>query len=112
MCGTRSKSKLLVDMAIFIEKAIRGGLRQISNRYGKANNRYMGVDYNKDERDSYLMYFDVNNLYGHAMSQALPTGDFEWMTEVIDADTISEDEIAPGEEEEEFHKYGCRRKKS
>ncbi|KAL7304813.1 hypothetical protein TKK_0003036 [Trichogramma kaykai] len=100
-----------IDMAIFIEKAIRGGLCQISNRYGKANNRYMGADYNKDERDSYLLYFDVNNLYGHAMSQALPTGDFEWMTEVIDADTISEDEIAASEEEEEFHKYGCRRKK-
>ncbi|KAL7307441.1 hypothetical protein TKK_0000620 [Trichogramma kaykai] len=100
-----------VDMAIFIEKAIRGGLCQISNRFGKANNRYMGADYNKDERDSYLMYFDVNNLYGHAMSQALPTGNFEWMTEVIDADTISEDEIAASEEEEEFHKYGCRRKK-
>ena len=27
------------------------------------------------------MYLDANNLYGWAMSQYLPTGDFKWMTD-------------------------------
>ena len=28
----------------------------------------------------YIMYLDTNNLYGWAMSQYLPTGNFRWMT--------------------------------
>ena len=29
----------------------------------------------------YIMYLDANNLYGWAMSQYLPTGNFKWMTD-------------------------------
>ena len=36
-------------------------------------------DYNPDEASTYLMYLDANNLYGWAMSQSLPTGDFKWI---------------------------------
>ena len=28
------------------------------------------------------MYFDANNLYGWAMSQNLPNGNFKWLTEI------------------------------
>ena len=30
---------------------------------------------------TYIMYLDANNLYGWAMSQYLPTGNFNWMTD-------------------------------
>ena len=37
-------------------------MSQVSNRYSKANNQYMGEAYNPDEEDKNLMYFDINNV--------------------------------------------------
>ena len=43
--------------------------------------------FNPEKEDSYLMYLDANNLYGWAMSQLLPTRDFQW----LDPDEINLD---------------------
>ena len=67
-----------IDMQLLIEKGLRGGISYIAHRYAKANNKYL-PDYNPEKEDSYLMYLDANNLYGWAMSQPLPTGDFKWL---------------------------------
>ncbi|XP_072019741.1 uncharacterized protein [Amphiura filiformis] len=79
---TGVKLELLVDydMAMMIEKGIRGGVSMISTRYSEANNKYMGSDYDPSKPSKYIQYLDNNNLYGSAMSQPLPTGGFEWMT--------------------------------
>ena len=39
----------------------------------------MGDKFNPLEESSYLQYRDVNNLYGWAMSQPLPTGGYKWV---------------------------------
>ena len=68
------------NMLLMFEKGIRGGISMISNRYGEANNKYMGKKFNKNELSKYLMYLDANNLYGRAMSEKLPTHGFKWLS--------------------------------
>ena len=69
-----------VDMFQFIEKGMRRGVSYIANRHGKANNKYI-EEYDEESPSKYMMYLDANNLYGRAMSQYLPTGNFRWMTD-------------------------------
>ena len=69
-----------IDMFQFIEKGMHGGVSYIANRYRNANNKYM-KEYDEKAPSKYIMYLDANNLYGWAMSQYLPTGNFKWMTD-------------------------------
>ena len=68
------------DMYLFVEERLHGGISMISNRFSKANNPYV-PDYDPDQDSSYVMYLDANNLYSWAMSQPLPTGEFDWLNE-------------------------------
>ena len=79
---TNINLELLSDpnMLLMFEKGIRGGISMISNRYGEANNKYMGKNFNKNELSKYLMYLDANNLYGSAMSEKLPIHSFKWLS--------------------------------
>ena len=64
-----------------IESGIRGGIATISHRHAKANNEYMGTEFDSAEESKFISYLDANNLYGWAMSKQLPTSGFEWMTD-------------------------------
>ena len=68
-----------VDMQNFIEKGMRGGISTITHRYALANNKYM-KNSDPQKESSYIPYLDANNLYGWAMSQKLPIGNFRWIS--------------------------------
>jgi len=68
-----------IDMVMFV--GIRDGLSQCSGRYARANNKYK-ESYNPSKPSSYLMYFDINNLYGWAMCQPLLFANFRWIYDV------------------------------
>ena len=38
-------------------------------------------EYDEKAPSKYIMYLDANNLYGWAMSQYVPTGNFKWMSD-------------------------------
>lgn len=65
---------------MFLERGTRGGISTITHRYARANNKYL-KDYDPEQPSIFNIYYDANNLYGWAMSQPLPIGDFEWKTE-------------------------------
>ena len=73
-----------IDMYLFLEKGMRGGISYISKRYSKSND------------DVTIMYWDANNLYGWAMGcNYLPYGRFKWLNKEeikkIDIFSIKED---------------------
>jgi len=62
------------------ENAIRGGVSTVSNQYSKANNKYLS-NYDLTQPSSYIMFWDVVNLYGYCMSLKLPCGNFRFIDE-------------------------------
>ena len=64
------------DMHIFTERCMRGGISYVNKRFSKANNEYC-PDNDKNKPKVYINYHGMNNLYGHAMRQYLPYGDFK-----------------------------------
>ena len=74
---TEVKLELLtdIDMLLMVQKGIRGGICHAIHRYVKANNKCMR-NYDKNKESSYFKNWDVNNLYGWAMSQKLPVNKF------------------------------------
>ena len=91
MTGMRLEKIVDIDMYLFIEKGLRGGISYIAKRYAKANNKYM-KDYDPKKPSKFITYLDMNNLYGWAMSSYLPYGGFKWLKNVdgFDVNSISE----------------------
>ena len=69
-----------IDIHLFIEKGMRGGISYIAKRHSKANNKYMEC-YDSSEKSKYIIYLDANNLYGWPVSQYLPSSEFKWLNQ-------------------------------
>ena len=59
---------------------IRGGVFVITHRFAEANNKYTPT-YDASKPNSYLMYWDANNLYGWSMPKPLPVCEFRWLND-------------------------------
>ena len=70
-----------IDMYLFIEKGLRGGISYIAKRYSEANNKYM-KNYDPTKLSKHIEYLDKCNLYGWSMSGYLSYGGFKWLKNV------------------------------
>ena len=80
-----------IDMYLFVEKGLRGGISYIAKRHIKANNKHI-KNYDPRKSSKYISYLDMDNLYGWGMSGYLPYGGFKWLKNVVnfDVNLISE----------------------
>lgn len=76
-----------VDMLLFIERGIRGGIVSCVKRYAKANNQFL-PNFDADMEKKFLIFLDCNNLYGSSMMQHLPISDFQWCNEEFTSEKI------------------------
>ena len=67
MTGVRLEKFSDIDMYLFIEKGLRGGISYIAERYSQSNNKYM-KNYDLTKPSEFILYLDMNNLYGKRMS--------------------------------------------
>jgi hypothetical protein len=90
---TKQKWELLTDYdkALMIERGIRGGISQCSNRYARENNKYMNEKYDKSKESVFIEYLDANNLYRWAMRKYVTYGNFKWSKTDIDVLNIPDD---------------------
>lgn len=65
-----------VDFLKFLERGIRNGISQCSNRYSKTNNKYLS-NHDPSNLLKTLLNIDLNNLYGWSICQPLSYGRFE-----------------------------------
>ena len=77
---TKIKFELISDleMYIFFEKSTKGGISYITNRYSKANNKYL-KSYDPKQESKHITYSVANNLYGYWMSKFFRTRGFKWI---------------------------------
>ena len=58
------------DKYMFFEQGMRGGLNYINKRYSETS------------KNKHILYLDMNNLYGCAMSQYLPISNSKWVKNI------------------------------
>ena len=83
MTGVKLEKIDNIEVYLFLKKGMRGGITYISKRYAKS------------DKNTEIMYWDMNNLYGTIMSfDYLPYGGFKFLSKegfkVFDLSSIAE----------------------
>ena len=94
MSGVKLEKLSDINVYLFIEKGLRGGISYIAERYVKANNKCM-KDYDSTKPSKFITYLDMNNLYRWAMSNYLLYGGFKWLKNVDEFDVNPITEKSP-----------------
>ena len=81
MSGVKLEKISDIGRYLCIEKGLRGGISCIAKRYTKANNKCIN-DYDPKKQSTFISYFDINNLYGWAMSEYLPYKEFNCLKNI------------------------------
>ncbi|KAF4529188.1 hypothetical protein B566_EDAN017653 [Ephemera danica] len=86
---------LVQDLEIIemVERGIRGGVAQCTKRFAVAKNKYTAEKPSPGFEPNYIAYLDANNLYGWAMSHALPTGNFKLVKLDYDEDEFKVEKL-------------------
>ena len=79
--GVKLEKNVDIDMYLFNEKGLRGGISYTAKRYCKANNKHINND-DPTKPPIDISYLDINNLYSWAMSSDLPYGEFKKLKSV------------------------------
>ena len=77
-----------INMYLFIEKGLRGGISYNAKRHTEANNKYM-EDYDPKKLLKFITYLDMNNLYDWTMNNDLPYGGFKSLKNFDGFDVMS-----------------------
>ena len=94
VAGMRLEKIMDIDIYLFIEKGLRGGISYIAKTYAKASNKYM-KEYDLKKASEFITYLDINNFYDWEMSIYLPSGTFKWLKNVDGSDVNSISEQSP-----------------
>jgi hypothetical protein len=79
-----------LEQYLFIKKGIRGGIASIVLRHvDKMNFPAMKEAFSSEMQRKEILALDATNHYGYALSQALPIGDYQWVTDVDHFDVMT-----------------------
>ena len=59
-----------LDKYMFVKQGMKGGVSYINKRCSETS------------KNNHILYLDMNNLYGCAMSQYLPISNFKWVKNI------------------------------
>lgn len=69
------------DHYLFFQKCLRGGFCTITKRFSRANTPKIPQYFNPNKPIKEIIYLDKNNLYGAALREFLPVGNFRWLNQ-------------------------------
>ena len=88
MTGVKVEKIFDIDMYLFIEKGLKGGISYIAKTYSKWNYKCKAC-FDPTKLSKHISHLDMNNLYGWTMSEYLPYSGFKSLKNVDDFDVNS-----------------------